>query len=220
MERRWREPTARLPFEKRHPLTEPGSDPPAVRLVQGAAYRRQDLSEVNGLGQRGENVLLAGRGQELLIEPCRHQDARRGDFAFPQATDGFNSIQSRHVHIEQQQVDGFAANHFERLFSVGGQQRLEPARLEGIPQRLAKIAVVIGDQDGGTFDQHPRGKPVQELICVSLLYYQIPARGDSQIGFGRGLYATAVSMLIYRHLSEDSRDYSTKKPIPTDCVPA
>ena len=54
----------------------------------------------------------------------------------------------------QHGMDLLAANDFQRLFAIAGEERAEPPRLEDDLQCLAEVRVVVGDQQGWRVDPH------------------------------------------------------------------
>ncbi len=62
------------------------------------------------------------------------------------ATQRLQARELGHVHVHQQQVNFLAADDRERLLAVAGQKRAEALRLEHALQRLAEVAIVVGDQ--------------------------------------------------------------------------
>ena len=60
----------------------------------------------------------------------------------------------RHVDVDQHEMDLLAANDFQRLFAIAGEERAEPPRLEDDLQCLAEVRVVVGDQQGWRVDPH------------------------------------------------------------------
>jgi len=50
------------------------------------------------------------------------------------------------VHVEQQQVNWFAFNDVQSLFAIAGLNNPEATIFKYAAQRLAKVAIVISDQ--------------------------------------------------------------------------
>jgi hypothetical protein len=51
------------------------------------------------------------------------------------------------LHVEEEQVHLLPADDFEGLFAICGLQRLKAAVSQHARHRLAKIAIVVGDQE-------------------------------------------------------------------------
>ena len=59
----------------------------------------------------------------------------------------FPGREPRHLHVEQEQMHFVPANDTQRFFAVARLQGLEPAVGQHAGDRLAKIAIVVGDQE-------------------------------------------------------------------------
>ena len=64
---------------------------------------------------------------------------------------------SRHVHVNQHDMNLLALDNIECFLAVTGQQRSEPSWREDRTQRLANIAIVVGDQQAWWVRDHGIG---------------------------------------------------------------
>ena len=130
-------------IEVRYP---PHSFVPGVGPLQRLADRPEYLSPRHRFRQHRKRLLAPGLLQQPFVPLGRQQDARQHRPKLLHQPQRLQPGQLRHVHVQQQQMDLFAAENMEGLLAVAGQQGAETLRLEHHLQRLAEVRVVVGDQ--------------------------------------------------------------------------
>jgi hypothetical protein len=98
----------------------------------------------------GEPGLL----DDHFIELRRKQNAWQQCSHFLESLQCFQAGKPGHVHVEQNQMDGLVFDDGEGLFSITGHQCLDSPWLECAAQRFPIGEVVIGNQDGWSFEVH------------------------------------------------------------------
>ncbi len=144
------------------------------------ADRPENLSPRHRFRQHRKRLLAPGLLQQPFVPLGRQQDARQHRPKLLDQPQRLQPGQLRHVHVQQQQMDLFAAEDMEGFLAVAGQQGAETLGLEHHLQRLAEVRVVVGDQQRGGFCQHG-------------------LEGDSPIFVGRKL--GTVPSLLQVHIS-------------------
>ena len=60
---------------------------------------------------------------------------------------GVEAVHDRHAQVHQHQVRTGVPGEVERLLAIAGQRHVEAERLEHLPQQLAVLLLIVGDQD-------------------------------------------------------------------------
>ena len=66
---------------------------------------------------------------------------------FPEYPDDVESIQLRHVNVQEQQVESLSARQVQRLPAVGRQPHAVSAQAQDLLQVLRVELIVLGDED-------------------------------------------------------------------------
>ncbi len=128
----------RLGFKRRIASTVSG--------VQQSTYGRNQRRQRKRLGQYRFGPQGPGLGQDPIIEIGSHKDARQRQRTISYRLQCPQTIEPRHVDIEQGQVNVPLIDHIEGFETIGRNQRTKAATHEGFAQRLPKIGVIIGNQ--------------------------------------------------------------------------
>lgn len=60
-----------------------------------------------------------------------------------------NSINSRQIQVEQQNVRGFGLENLQDRLAIGGFRHQMPIKLQGNACRISRKAIILGDQHAG-----------------------------------------------------------------------
>ena len=110
-----------------------------------------DLSDLDRLGQQGDGPGTHGGSSEVGRGPRAHQHGRQMGRQRAMAAGGpseqLESRHVRHVDIREQQIEVPVRQDFDRLRPAAGGYRLPAGVGHDLAQRVAQVAVVVGDQD-------------------------------------------------------------------------
>ena len=120
---------------------------PALVDAQARAIERREKA---GLVERLEHVVDGAdlEGAERVVVERRHEDGGR-NAGGAERVNHAEAVDSRHLDVEQQQIDRHPLEHFERLFAVAAFGDDLDARppLQQDADRLARVLLVVDDRD-------------------------------------------------------------------------
>jgi hypothetical protein len=126
-----------------------GGGPGARNAPRRAPRLDREQLRLQRLAQHGERALVERVRAHGVGRVARDEDARHAARLAPQRRQHLEPGLSRHVHVEQRQVDRLLAQDAERLGPALRLQDLQPPRQphEQLGDADAERAVVVGDQD-------------------------------------------------------------------------
>ena len=101
------------------------------------------LGTRNGLAQHLKSI---GTGQNCFVKLSGNQNAGQVRPERLDAGDRLGPIQSRHVQVDQNEMDYIVLHDLKRFFTIGRQKSAAAARLKNISQGFPEISVVVGNQ--------------------------------------------------------------------------
>ena len=114
-------------------------------------HRREQLIEINRLGQIIERAIAHGADGVADICISRHQQDRQHRVLLARAAQGFQAGHARHSHVRDHHADFFVAQDFERALTRRHRQRIKSLAAQKRIQQAALAGVVIHDQDARGF---------------------------------------------------------------------
>ena len=115
-------------------------DLPAVDVLLQC---QQDLVGVHGLDQVVGNLLADGLFHDVLLLTLRHHDHREGRLQFLDAAQRLQSVQSRHLFVEQHQVEVMLFAQVDGIAAVGDGHHLIALLLQEKQVRLQQFDLII-----------------------------------------------------------------------------